>query len=59
MNPKQNVQVVQIEWNKGEGMDKHFYPQGDSICQCVGQCACENSAFVCDFRAGRMRRPPL
>lgn len=40
-------------------MDKHSYPQGGSICQCVGECARVNSVFVCDFKGGRMRGSPL
>lgn len=39
----------------GKGMDKHSYPPGASICQCVGQCACMNSVFMCNFKAGRMK----
>lgn len=40
-------------------MHKHSYPQGASICQCIGECAHVKSVFVYEFKGGRMRGSPM
>lgn len=40
-------------------MHKYPYPQGASMCQCIGERAHVNTVFVSDFKGGRMGGSPL
>lgn len=48
-----------IGWNRGEGMDKHSYPQCASICQCVGLCVCVNGVWLWFLRWKNERASPV